>query len=63
MHDVFYFTDIHGQLDLFQTMRDWCLKQDPECMIIFGGDACDRRCSDLAAPLVVLVELAPNECQ
>lgn len=42
MHDVFYFTDIHGQLDLFQTMRDWCLKQDPECMIIFGGDACDR---------------------
>lgn len=42
MHDVFYFTDVHGQLDLFQTMRDWCLKQDPECMIIFGGDACDR---------------------
>ena len=42
MHDVFYFTDVHGQLDLFQTMRDWCLKQDPECMIVFGGDACDR---------------------
>lgn len=42
MHDIFYFTDVHGQLDLFQTMRDWCYKQDPECMIIFGGDACDR---------------------
>lgn len=42
MHDIFYFTDVHGQLDLFQTMRDWCLKQDPECMIIYGGDACDR---------------------
>ena len=42
MHDVFYFTDVHGQLDLFQNMRDWCLKQDPECMIIYGGDACDR---------------------
>lgn len=42
MHDVFYFTDVHGQLDLFQNMRDWCFKQDPECMIVFGGDACDR---------------------
>lgn len=42
MHDIFYFTDVHGQLDLFQTMRDWCFKQDPECMIVFGGDACDR---------------------
>ena len=42
MHDIFYFTDVHGQLDLFQTMRDWCYKQDPECTIVFGGDACDR---------------------
>lgn len=42
MHDIFYFTDVHGQLDLFQSMRDWCLQQDPECMMIFGGDACDR---------------------
>lgn len=42
MHDVFYFTDVHGQLDLFQTMRDWCYEQDPECTIVFGGDACDR---------------------
>ena len=42
MHDVFYFTDVHGQLDLFQIMRDWCYEQDPECTIVFGGDACDR---------------------
>lgn len=42
MHDVFYFTDIHGQLKLFEAMRDWCYKQDPECTIIYGGDACDR---------------------
>lgn len=42
MHDIFYFTDVHGQLDLFQTMRDWCYAQDPECMIVYGGDACDR---------------------
>lgn len=42
MHDVFYFTDIHGCYDLFRTAMDFCKKQDPECMIIFGGDACDR---------------------
>ena len=42
MHDIFYFTDLHGQLDLFYAMRDWCLRKDPECTIIFGGDACDR---------------------
>lgn len=42
MHDTFYFTDIHGCLNLFHTMRDWCYKQDPECTIIYGGDACDR---------------------
>ena len=42
MHDIFYFTDVHGQLDLFQTMRDWCYTQDPECVIVYGGDACDR---------------------
>lgn len=42
MHDVFYFTDIHGCYHLFQAVMDFCMKQDPECMIIFGGDACDR---------------------
>ncbi len=39
---VFYFTDVHGQKDLFIAMRDWCYKQDPNCVIIYGGDACDR---------------------
>lgn len=42
MHDVFYFTDIHGCYHLFRAAMDFCMKQDPECMIIFGGDACDR---------------------
>jgi len=42
MHDVFYFTDIHGEWRLYRTMVDYCKKQDSECTIIFGGDACDR---------------------
>lgn len=42
MHDVFYFTDLHGRMDLFNMMRDWCYSQDTECTIIYGGDACDR---------------------
>jgi len=42
MHDVFYFTDIHGRLELFNTIRKWCLEQDEDCTIIYGGDAIDR---------------------
>ena len=42
MHDVFFFTDIHGMGCLYDTIMNYCLKEDPECMIIFGGDACDR---------------------
>lgn len=42
MHDMFYFTDLHGQKDLFIAMRAWCLRQDEECTIVYGGDACDR---------------------
>lgn len=42
MHDIFYFTDVHGQYNLFQYIIKWCKKQDPECMIIYGGDAADR---------------------
>ena len=42
MHDIFYFTDVHGQYHLFQYIVKWCKEQDPECMIIFGGDAADR---------------------
>lgn len=42
MHDIFFFTDIHGMYDLYRAIMDYCNKQDPEAMIIFGGDACDR---------------------
>ena len=42
MHDVFYFTDIHGDYDLYDSIIQWCIDTDPECSIIFGGDACDR---------------------
>lgn len=42
MHDMFYFTDIHGDYNLFKAIITWCKKQDNECTIIFGGDACDR---------------------
>lgn len=42
MHDTFFFTDLHGQKDLFHAMYNWCLRQDPECQIIYGGDAADR---------------------
>ena len=42
MHDTFFFTDLHGQKDLFHAMYNWCLRQDPECTIIYGGDAADR---------------------
>lgn len=42
MHDIFYFTDIHGMYDLYRAIMDYCNEQDPEAMIIFGGDACDR---------------------
>ena len=42
MHDVFYFTDIHGQRKLFDAIMNYCYEQDDEAMIIFGGDAIDR---------------------
>jgi len=42
MHDIFYFTDVHGMYDLYKAAIDYCLEQDPECMILYGGDACDR---------------------
>ena len=42
MHDIFYFTDIHGTYDLYRAIINYCLNEDPECTIIFGGDACDR---------------------
>ena len=42
MHDVFYFTDIHGNRPLFDAIMNYCHEQDDEAMIIFGGDAIDR---------------------
>ena len=42
MHDIFFFTDVHGCYDLYRAAMDYCNEQDPEAMIIFGGDACDR---------------------
>jgi hypothetical protein len=40
--NVFYFTDIHGDLNTYNFIINWCLEQDPNCQIIFGGDAADR---------------------
>ena len=42
MHDIFFFTDIHGMYDLYRAIMDFCNEQDSEATIIFGGDACDR---------------------
>ena len=42
MHDIFYFTDVHGYYSLYKAALSYCLNEDPECMIIYGGDACDR---------------------
>lgn len=42
MHDVFYFTDIHGVRPLFDAIMNFCNEQDPEATIIYGGDAIDR---------------------
>ena len=42
MHDMFYFTDIHGMYDLYKSIMDYCNEQDPEATIIFSGDAIDR---------------------
>ena len=42
MQNIYYFTDIHGRWELYKTIVDYCKKQDAECTIIFGGDACDR---------------------
>lgn len=42
MHDVYFFTDTHGSLNLFHTIMNYCKSQDPESIIIFGGDAADR---------------------
>lgn len=42
MHDIFCFTDIHGNRRLFDAVMKFCRKQDEECSFIFCGDAIDR---------------------
>ena len=42
MHDIFFFTDVHGMYDLYRAAINYCQEQDPEAIIIYGGDACDR---------------------
>ena len=42
MHDIFAFSDIHGMGKLYKAIMDYCHEQDPEAMIIYCGDACDR---------------------
>lgn len=42
MHDIFFFTDVHGCYDLYRAAMDYCNQQDDEATIIYGGDACDR---------------------
>ena len=42
MHDVFYFTDVHGCYDLYRAAMTYCFAKDEAPMIIYGGDACDR---------------------
>ena len=42
LRDIFFFTDIHGMYDLYRAIMSYCYEEDPEAMIIFGGDAIDR---------------------
>ena len=42
MHDIFTFSDIHGTWELYRAIMNYCHEQDPEAMIIYCGDACDR---------------------
>ena len=42
MQKVFFFTDIHGMWGLYKSIIDFCISQDPNCIIVYGGDACDR---------------------
>ena len=42
MHDIFCFTDVHGNYKLYKAVMDYCFSQDPECSIVYCGDACDR---------------------
>ena len=42
MHDLFAFGDIHGMYNLYETIVNYCKEQDPQCTIVYLGDAADR---------------------
>jgi len=42
MHNIYYFTDIHGVRALYDAIIEYCFKEDDNPTIIFGGDAIDR---------------------
>ena len=43
MKDIFYYyTDVHGFYQLHRAALNYCFQQDPNAMVIYGGDACDR---------------------
>lgn len=42
MPKTFVFTDIHGNKKLYDAIIQYCLDADPNCTIVFAGDACDR---------------------
>ena len=48
MHDTFFFTDIHGNLNLYNSIMKYINEQDSEACIVYGGDACDRGDNGLA---------------
>lgn len=39
---TFAFTDIHGCKRLYDAIIKYCMESDPNCTIVFTGDACDR---------------------
>ena len=42
MHNIYFFTDIHGFKPLYDAIIEYCFTEDDSPTIIFGGDACDR---------------------
>ena len=42
MREIFYFTDVHGNYQLYRAALDYCFNKDRNYTLICGGDACDR---------------------
>lgn len=42
MHNIYVMSDVHGYYDLYQAAIKYCEHEDPNYMLIFMGDACDR---------------------